>query len=657
MADHLALAAEDERAHGASETAAWQQALERFGDPDALARRLWWDAMKEQIMREWIQTAFLAVMAVAMCAFGFVAIQQIQANNRAMLDAMASSNEAMLRSLAELSATNTQMAEALRNNAAPAAGALPLPAKESLVDIVVRRGTAEGPPAVGVEVSFTSTGDESLTVRDVTNHEGRVSFGPVADGAYWLALRDPQSQMWLEGFEVVRFAGRGQEEVQVVAPDQEARPLQCTMDLPAVGRDEDQFFCASYGTFWGEAPQRWHAGGMIMIGKDNSWGVRRADPRAITRLPIPLAEIQTGKIPLVVSGSEIELSDFYFYDVQESGDAATAHCRDLARMTVELDGSWAIRLGAPGEETLKQYTYAAMQKLTSALGVQSVGAILPSLIERFDGFAPTFHSEFPSVKTGYWKEAGGAVQFAPFTSSRLVVFEPVGGGAGMVVMDFPEMEGQKFSEAARYLVAFNCKSGEGSADRILLDGNKNDFSFTWNVENVLAAYALRTPWTADGQEKILRFDATPLWSAGREELRKQVNVWTFIDVSEAVRAGGAQPLHGIGLRWQENTPRSEVRGIQLYSRLDQEKSPGTYPQFVVLEPLEAVLARVQSERDAPPAATPEGTPEVAPAAKETTAPPAEAAIADEAKAEAPAVANERVLGSRASILPAIFPQT
>jgi hypothetical protein len=49
LADHLALAVENEvERNGQSQEGAWTRALERFGNPDAVARRLWWDTMKER---------------------------------------------------------------------------------------------------------------------------------------------------------------------------------------------------------------------------------------------------------------------------------------------------------------------------------------------------------------------------------------------------------------------------------------------------------------------------------------------------------------------------------------------------------------------------------------------------------------------------------
>ena len=50
LADHLVCAYRRELLRGADAATARQRVLERFGDPAALARRLWFDSMKGKIM-------------------------------------------------------------------------------------------------------------------------------------------------------------------------------------------------------------------------------------------------------------------------------------------------------------------------------------------------------------------------------------------------------------------------------------------------------------------------------------------------------------------------------------------------------------------------------------------------------------------------------
>ena len=51
LADHLACAAEREADAGHKEETIRTRVFDQFGDPAAIARSLWWDAMKETIIR------------------------------------------------------------------------------------------------------------------------------------------------------------------------------------------------------------------------------------------------------------------------------------------------------------------------------------------------------------------------------------------------------------------------------------------------------------------------------------------------------------------------------------------------------------------------------------------------------------------------------
>lgn len=63
IADHLACAQDRERGAGCEEDVATRKALENFGDPARLARRLWRDAVMDRMVRRWIPFS-LAAMAV-----------------------------------------------------------------------------------------------------------------------------------------------------------------------------------------------------------------------------------------------------------------------------------------------------------------------------------------------------------------------------------------------------------------------------------------------------------------------------------------------------------------------------------------------------------------------------------------------------------------
>ena len=198
LADHLALAAEDEVVkHGRSQEGAWKRAVERFGNPDAVARKLWWDAMRERVMRDWIQPGVAVVSAVVVVLVGVLVMR-----------------------------TQTQIVETLQRMNQPAA-----PVGETL-DIEVRRGTESGPPAAGVKVTLVARWTEDATGYAVqnTDAEGHVRFGQIPRGSYEIRLDDPQSGM-NASMQHSLFAGMGTTRT-VIAPDYAMSPVRCVLDPP-----------------------------------------------------------------------------------------------------------------------------------------------------------------------------------------------------------------------------------------------------------------------------------------------------------------------------------------------------------------------------------------------------------------------------------------
>src|SRR5690242_1644415 len=73
LADHLACSYNRERLRGASPDEAYRRAIERFGNPAAVARRLWLDAMRGKIMAQRVLVATcLVVMAACLGIVGLV---------------------------------------------------------------------------------------------------------------------------------------------------------------------------------------------------------------------------------------------------------------------------------------------------------------------------------------------------------------------------------------------------------------------------------------------------------------------------------------------------------------------------------------------------------------------------------------------------------
>jgi hypothetical protein len=207
LADHLALAAERERdASGFSKETVWARVLKRFGGPSAIARRLWWDAMGETVMREWTQTSAIVVGVVAVLLFVALGFKQMQATNLAVLEALQrQSNDA-----------NEHF---------------------STIDISIHRGTADGPPAEGMEVAMSGHWfeDNQVTVREETDSNDGLSLWPIRQGRFHLEVTDPNSGLVSQRPTVLLG---GHKDIFIVAPFAETTPVD--WGLPPYADDEHQ---------------------------------------------------------------------------------------------------------------------------------------------------------------------------------------------------------------------------------------------------------------------------------------------------------------------------------------------------------------------------------------------------------------------------------
>ncbi len=98
LADHLTCALNRELHATSNETDAERNVLERFGNPRRIARRLWFDAMKEKIMSQrlqMVQTVVMAVICLAVLGLTWTIFSQ----NRALTEV----NRAVLEQLTAMS--------------------------------------------------------------------------------------------------------------------------------------------------------------------------------------------------------------------------------------------------------------------------------------------------------------------------------------------------------------------------------------------------------------------------------------------------------------------------------------------------------------------------------------------------------------------------
>jgi hypothetical protein len=202
LTDHLAFAAEREQERGAKTDAEIRQrVLEQFGNPMTIARKLWFDAMKETIMRDWIQTIVIGIMCVAVVGFMTLVYKQMQTTSNAMLSAL---ND------------RPTLAEDLYPS----------------IEVHLHRGSVDGPPVDGVQIRFRGKmfNEESQSFNEVTESDGIFEFGPIRPGSYSLEFTDASTDMSMYHTTVL-FSGEGTKVIHIPVPSEKDNVL-LDMDIP-----------------------------------------------------------------------------------------------------------------------------------------------------------------------------------------------------------------------------------------------------------------------------------------------------------------------------------------------------------------------------------------------------------------------------------------
>lgn len=221
LADHLACALSRELRRTDDPAAAEKAVLTRFGNPATVARRLWWDAMKENIVKDRIMIAVMVVLVVLALGASLLTWQSLREGRQF--------NAVMLARL-----------EQLARSPEPAKPAVP----DNWAKAVVRVMEKGGKPLSGMYVSligsaFTEKG-ESLRVR--TDAEGTARFGPVRPGKFSVQAYRGPTDIGTEGWappseirsvrDIILYAGQ-EEEVTFTYPRPPGAEIKFNLD-PAV---------------------------------------------------------------------------------------------------------------------------------------------------------------------------------------------------------------------------------------------------------------------------------------------------------------------------------------------------------------------------------------------------------------------------------------
>ncbi len=596
IADHLACAAEreEERQENEDEEAVWDRVLERFGNPEAIARKLWWDQMWEAVMREWIQTGVMVVVTIAVLA-GLAMMTRLVAGvgtaNDAMREAMkqvAASNENLAKAMAEQRAGNEAMLKAL-SGIQSGGGEKPDALELSTIEIVVRRGTPEGPPAPEVKVQLDG---QELSVTGEFDESGRAAFGPLIQGTYNFSFEDPRSRMSTYK-SVTLFAGKGAGEYVIVAPDVEPRPVHIDFGLPQYGQDANQLVKARLHGVWESGETTWHRQADVFVGHSRT---RWAD--GVTAKPLParprptdqeqaqapawsMDSLEFCQLPGKISASNFEIyaRDAAGYWAQAGFDASveewTSETEDEAglHLTGTLPDEVAVAYGQHARffinaKHVKGEENSSWLAATAAMLADSTVLELNSL---------------PELRAGKWRD-GRMYALDPNREQRGNITTAASnyGVQASLALALPEIPLTASSDENNIylglmLIEYGKKNAEVRVGSARLRAADDVFG------NVLSAYALHGDWRSPEWHAwkpgaldaglAISADVEPFWQVSSEALKEMLyDGKLLIPISKEQFASSEQPVTGVLLRWEDSSDnfvwdaRVDLDGIETQYR-------------------------------------------------------------------------------------------
>jgi hypothetical protein len=186
LADHLQSALQRQLLTTPDANRARAQVLDRFGDPQRIARQLWFDALKEKIVSQRMMLVLTALMAV-ICVAAIVAIWFVVEQGRSATLTLIADNRAELeRSRAENHALQARLEKL---------AAAPTPAIDWKPPLKVRVvfGKEGGRPAEGLTVTVQQQLLQNQSPERIAEHktgpDGIADFGPFRPGTYLVTVR------------------------------------------------------------------------------------------------------------------------------------------------------------------------------------------------------------------------------------------------------------------------------------------------------------------------------------------------------------------------------------------------------------------------------------------------------------------------------------
>jgi len=186
LADHLSSSYHRELLRGFDPATARARAIERFGDPAAVACRLWLDAMKGKIMAQRVLIATCLVVTLAcVTAIGVAwhSMSLVELQRRRAEAEVNEANRRLSEALAQAHATNKdmltklgEMSEAIRHPRSP---------DWNPVTFKLTEETPDGPPVAKADLNLLRTGENpAKVIHRISDAKGVADFGSVQPGDY-----------------------------------------------------------------------------------------------------------------------------------------------------------------------------------------------------------------------------------------------------------------------------------------------------------------------------------------------------------------------------------------------------------------------------------------------------------------------------------------
>ena len=196
LADHLQTSLARQIVGTLDEATARERVVERFGDARGLARSLWFDAMREKIMRQRIIQIAAGLSLVLCVVLGFLLWRTLERSQAAMAE-LVNTNRAAAKEYHDSNEALRNQLEKMQTAAAAASAPAPVRSQDwNPVRVRVTMGTKDGPPVEGLEIRFAQVKPgmngmiamQNFAIKEFTDAHGFADLDRVHPGRYLLTV-------------------------------------------------------------------------------------------------------------------------------------------------------------------------------------------------------------------------------------------------------------------------------------------------------------------------------------------------------------------------------------------------------------------------------------------------------------------------------------